>query len=121
MTLKERIEQWEKSPFDESTIAEVDTLRQNPTELEDAFYTDVAFGTGGMRGIMGAGTNRINRYTLGKASQGLADYLNARFKNIAPVTLLRKLSPKYFQPIILIPIFFPPYALPLFSPMPYVS
>jgi phosphoglucomutase len=84
MTLKERIEQWEKSPFDESTIAEVDTLRQNPTELEDAFYTDVAFGTGGMRGIMGAGTNRINRYTLGKASQGLANYLNARFKNIAP-------------------------------------
>ena len=84
MTLNERIEQWEKSPFDESTIAEVDTLRQNPTELEDAFYTDVAFGTGGMRGIMGAGTNRINRYTLGKASQGLANYLNARFKNIAP-------------------------------------
>lgn len=84
MTLNERIEQWEKAPFDATTIAEVNTLRENPNELEDAFYADVAFGTGGMRGIMGVGTNRINRYTLGKASQGLANYLNTRFKNTVP-------------------------------------
>ena len=84
MTLNERIEQWEKAPFDATTIAEVNTLRENPNELEDAFYADVAFGTGGMRGIMGVGTNRINRYTLGKASQGLANYLNTRFKNRVP-------------------------------------
>jgi len=64
MTLNERIEQWEKAPFDATTIAEVNTLRENPNELEDAFYADVAFGTGGMRGIMGVGTNRINRYTV---------------------------------------------------------
>ena len=68
MTIEQSISQWTKAPFDESTIAEVETLKQNPTVLEDAFYKEIEFGTGGMRGIMGAGTNRINKYTLGKAS-----------------------------------------------------
>ena len=49
-------------------------LKQNPEQLEDAFYKDLEFGTGGMRGIMGIGTNRINAYTLGKSTQGLCDY-----------------------------------------------
>ena len=84
MTLKERIKIWENPPFDPTTIAAVQALKESPNKLEDAFYTDVAFGTGGMRGIMGAGTNRINRYTLGKASQGLANYLNAKFKDKRP-------------------------------------
>ena len=84
MTLKERIEIWENPPFDPTTIAAVNTLKETPNELEDAFYTDVAFGTGGMRGIMGTGTNRINKYTLGKASQGLANYLNTSFKGKRP-------------------------------------
>ena len=62
--------------FDATTISAVKSLEKHPKELEDAFYTEIAFGTGGMRGIMGPGTNRINQYTLGKASQGVANYLN---------------------------------------------
>ena len=49
-------------------------------EVEDAFYRDLAFGTGGLRGVIGAGTNRMNIYTVAKASQGLADYLKKHFK-----------------------------------------
>lgn len=76
MTIEERINQWAQPPFDTSTINEIKKLQTSPAELEDAFYQDIAFGTGGMRGIMGVGTNRINKYTLGKASQGLANFLN---------------------------------------------
>ncbi|MEL0225315.1 MAG: hypothetical protein VW912_01370 [Flavobacteriaceae bacterium] len=84
MTIEQSISQWTKKPFDETTIAEVETLKQNPTALEDAFYKEIEFGTGGMRGIMGAGTNRINKYTLGKASQGLANYLNSKKEGTTP-------------------------------------
>ena len=83
MTIEQSISQWTKAPFDQVTIAEVEALKQNPNALEDAFYKEIEFGTGGMRGIMGAGTNRINQYTLGKASQGLANYLNSK-KKILP-------------------------------------
>ena len=56
-----------KTPFDKATIAAVEALKLKiPTALEDAFYKEIEFGTGGMRGIMGVGTNRINPYTLGK-------------------------------------------------------
>lgn len=75
MTTEKRIEQWTTSPFDTETITAVKALANQPTELEDAFYKEAEFGTGGIRGIMGVGTNRINRYTLGKATQGLANYL----------------------------------------------
>ena len=51
----------------------------NDGNMEDAFYRDLAFGTGGLRGVIGAGTNRINIYTIAKASQGLADYLKKNF------------------------------------------
>ena len=76
MSMNERIEQWKKPPFDHTTISAVKALEKHPKNLEDAFYTEIAFGTGGMRGVMGPGTNRINQYTLGKASQGVANYLN---------------------------------------------
>ena len=76
MSMNERIEQWKKPPFDATTISAVKSLEKHPKNLEDAFYTEIAFGTGGMRGVMGPGTNRINQYTLGKASQGVANYLN---------------------------------------------
>ena len=76
MSINDRIEQWKNPPFDAATIAAVNALETQPKEIEDAFYTEIAFGTGGMRGIMGPGTNRINKYTLGKASQGVANYLN---------------------------------------------
>lgn len=71
---------WLSEAYDEKTRAEVQDLIDNhPDQLEDAFYKDLEFGTGGMRGIMGVGTNRINRYTLGAATQGVANYLNQQF------------------------------------------
>ncbi len=77
----EKAKVWTKAPFDEQTRQEIQNLvKNNPAELEDRFYKNLEFGTGGMRGIMGAGTNRINKYTLGKNTQGLANYINRVFK-----------------------------------------
>ncbi len=75
MSLAEKYEQWKTDAFfDEETRLELSTLTDDK-EIEDRFYKDLEFGTGGMRGIMGAGTNRVNRYTLGRASTGLGNYL----------------------------------------------
>lgn len=69
-------ELWLKDPFiDEETKRELASLRQNEKELEDRFYRDLEFGTGGLRGVIGAGTNRMNRYTVAKATQGLAQFV----------------------------------------------
>ena len=81
MTVNSKIEEWTKSPFDQETQNELIELKKNPKKLEDAFYKNLEFGTGGMRGIMGIGTNRINKYTLGKSTQGLSDYLKKSFPN----------------------------------------
>ena len=62
--------------LDESVKAELEAVA-DPKELEDRFYKNLEFGTGGMRGVMGAGPNRMNRYTIAKATKGLADYLNS--------------------------------------------
>ncbi|GGW32250.1 phospho-sugar mutase [Arenibacter certesii] len=71
---------WLTDFFDPKTKAEVKNLIDNNTEeLKDRFYKDLEFGTGGMRGIMGAGTNRINKYTLGKSTQGLSNYLKIAY------------------------------------------
>lgn len=78
--LEEKIEIWSKPPFDEASILALNELKKYPYQLEDAFYQDLAFGTGGMRGVMGVGTNRINAYTLGKSTQGLADYMKKVFE-----------------------------------------
>lgn len=68
---------WLTETFDRQTRTEVQELiNNNPKELEERFYKDLEFGTGGMRGVVGAGTNRINKYTLGKATQGLSNYLH---------------------------------------------
>ena len=68
---------WLTDFFDDKTKTEIQTLiDSNTEELKDRFYKNLEFGTGGMRGIMGAGTNRINKYTLGKSTQGLSNYLN---------------------------------------------
>lgn len=73
---------WLTEDYDEQTRKEVQHLiDSNPKELEDAFYKNMEFGTGGMRGIMGVGTNRLNKYTLGAATQGLANYLKQQFPN----------------------------------------
>jgi phosphoglucomutase len=71
---------WLQPPFDSTTQQEIQTLiSDNPNDLIDRFYKNMEFGTGGMRGIMGAGTNRINKYTLGKATQGLSNYIKKSF------------------------------------------
>ncbi len=72
---------WLSDTFDEETHAQVNHLiNNNPQQLEESFYKNAEFGTGGMRGVMGAGPNRINKYTLGKNTQGLSNYLKREFK-----------------------------------------
>nr|WP_297308544.1 phospho-sugar mutase [uncultured Flavobacterium sp.] len=78
----EKANQWLTSTFDSETQNKVQELMSSsPAELEDAFYKNLEFGTGGMRGVMGVGTNRINKYTLGKNTQGLSQYLKQSFPN----------------------------------------
>src|SRR5690554_1911141 len=80
--IKKNAEKWLDPFFDATTRKTVkDLLKNNPAKLEDSFYKQLAFGTGGMRGIMGPGDNRINKYTLGKNTQGLANYLKKQFPN----------------------------------------
>ena len=72
----DKAKQWLTATFDAETQTEIqDLINNNPNDLADRFYKNMEFGTGGMRGIMGAGTNRINKYTLGRATQGLSNYL----------------------------------------------
>ena len=73
--IQSKISNWQQDFFDQETKDEITKLQENPEELEDRFYKDLEFGTGGMRGVMGVGTNRINKYTLGRNTQGLSDYL----------------------------------------------
>jgi len=75
---------WLTDFFDTDVKSEIQNLIDNDTEeLKDSFYKNMEFGTGGMRGIMGAGTNRINKYTLGKSTQGLSNYLKRSYSNEA--------------------------------------
>ena len=81
MTTIEKARLWLSESFDEETRTKVQQLiDENGAELEDSFYKELEFGTGGMRGVMGVGTNRLNKYTLGQATQGLANYLYQQFK-----------------------------------------
>ena len=79
--LTETIDLWSSELFDENTRSEIEGLKNNPEELEDRFYKNLDFGTGGMRGVMGVGTNRINKYTLGRNTQGLSNYLKQIYPN----------------------------------------
>lgn len=77
----ERVEKWLTGNYDEATKSAIREMQANqPDELADAFYRNLEFGTGGLRGIMGVGTNRINQYTIGMATQGFANYLLHFFK-----------------------------------------
>lgn len=78
-----RIDSWLSSEYDKDTVSQVQKLVDNKeeTELLDSFYKELEFGTGGLRGIMGVGSNRMNKYTIGKATQGLANYLKKQFPN----------------------------------------
>lgn len=87
LTIQQRIQQWLDGPFDEETKQQIRQLQQqNPEELKEAFYRNLEFGTGGLRGIMGPGTNRMNKYTVGMATQGYANYLKQCFP--APVRVV---------------------------------
>ncbi|WP_445724234.1 phospho-sugar mutase [Flavobacterium sp.] len=77
-----KVNEWLTPTFDEATQEAITTMMTSaPKELEDSFYKNLEFGTGGMRGVMGVGTNRINKYTLGKNTQGLSEYLHQSFPN----------------------------------------
>ncbi len=88
--VKERAEKWLGPQYDESTRQEVKAMLENPdhTELIESFYKDLEFGTGGLRGIMGAGSNRMNVYTVGAATQGLANYLKDCFKELPQISVV---------------------------------
>ena len=84
----DRANLWLTGSFDDATRSAVAQLiDSNPVELTDSFYRDLEFGTGGLRGIMGVGTNRMNKYTVGMATQGLANYLKMMFPELNPVKM----------------------------------
>ena len=82
-----KAEKWLNDPFSKETQDKVKELHKDSKLLEDCFYKDLEFGTGGMRGIMGVGTNRINQYTLGKTTQGICNYLNQSEKGEIKVVI----------------------------------
>ena len=76
MDAKKRYEEWLENPyFDEATKSELKNIAEDEKEIEERFYRDLEFGTGGLRGIIGAGTNRMNIYTVRKATQGLSNFI----------------------------------------------
>lgn len=99
MGYKEIYEEWLNNPyFDDATKAELKAIEGNEKEIEDRFYMDLEFGTAGLRGVIGAGTNRMNVYTVRKATQGLANYINnvhAQEKGVAIAYDSRHMSPEF--------------------------
>src|SRR5215831_6821128 len=78
----EKVNEWLTPTFDKETQSQIEEMMTtSPKNILESFYKNLEFGTGGMRGIMGVGTNRINKYTLGKNTQGLSDYLKKSFPN----------------------------------------
>ena len=76
MNYLEEYKKWCENPmFDEETKKELLSIKDNKEEIEDRFYKELEFGTAGLRGVIGMGTNRMNKYTVGKATQGLANYI----------------------------------------------
>ena len=76
MNYKEEYQRWcEDSSFDEETKKELLSIKDDEEEIKDRFYKELEFGTAGLRGVIGMGTNRMNKYTGGKATQGLANYI----------------------------------------------
>ena len=103
MNAMERYQQWCSNPyFDEATRAELKALADagNTAEIQDRFYRDLAFGTGGLRGILGAGSNRMNLYTVRKATQGLANFIlkkGTAAKGVAISFDSRHMSPEFAE------------------------
>ena len=86
----EKAQRWLTPAYDAETQAEVKRMLENEdkTELIEAFYKDLEFGTGGLRGIMGVGSNRMNIYTVGAATQGLSNYLKKNFKDLPQISVV---------------------------------
>ncbi len=99
MSYMEQYRYWcEDDYFDDATKAELQKIKDNDQEIQDRFYKDLEFGTGGLRGVIGAGTNRMNIYTVRRATQGLANYIakqNAKDKGVAIAYDSRFMSPQF--------------------------
>ena len=99
MNYMEQYEEWLSNPhFDEATKAELESIRGNDKEIKERFYQELEFGTAGLRGIIGAGVNRMNIYTVGKATQGLANYINkvgGSEKGVVIAFDSRRMSPEF--------------------------
>ncbi len=99
MDYKEIYQEWLNNPyFDEATKAELQGIAEDAKEIEERFYMDLEFGTAGLRGVIGAGTNRMNIYTVRKATQGLANYIasvNGQAKGVAIAYDSRRMSPEF--------------------------
>lgn len=99
MSYKEIYEAWLANPyFDDATKAELKGIANDEKEIEDRFYTELEFGTAGLRGVIGAGTNRMNIYTVRKATQGLANYIkkvNQQSRGVAIAYDSRRMSPEF--------------------------
>lgn len=101
MEYKERYQEWLSTPyFDADTKAELEGIREDDNEIKERFYMDLEFGTAGLRGIIGAGTNRMNIYTVRKATQGLANYIiknGSADKGVAIAFDSRRMSPEFAE------------------------
>ena len=88
--VRSKAQSWLTESYDADTRAQVQALLDNedPTELIESFYKDLEFGTGGLRGIMGVGSNRMNIYTVGAATQGLSNYLKKEFANLSQIKVV---------------------------------
>ena len=99
MDYKEIYESWLANPyFDEETKAELKAIADDDNEIKERFYQELEFGTAGLRGVIGAGTNRMNIYTVRKATQGLANYIKQRKKQAKGVAIAydsRHCSPEF--------------------------
>lgn len=103
MDYKKEYEVWLTNPtFDEETKKELQSIKDDDKEIQERFYKELAFGTGGLRGIIGAGTNRMNKYTVGKATQGLANYIlkqgeEGKKMGVAIAYDSRRMSPEFAE------------------------
>ena len=101
MNYKEKYKEWLENPmFDEETKEELKKIKDNEKEIEDRFYKDLEFGTAGLRGVIGNGTNRMNIYTVTKATQGLANYIlkqGTENKGVVIAYDSRNKSPEFAQ------------------------
>ncbi len=87
--IEENYKSWTKSPFDKKTISKIVKLKKNNLEdFKDSFYKDLSFGTGGMRGVIGLGPNRVNKYTFGRNTQGISKYIRNNYKNGIPSVVI---------------------------------